>query len=74
MKGESTVTIHMGASLDGFIEKKDASDPAVQNEVIQLPLPARYQAPGHYPTAYRIQWDSEAREYRIALTQLQERN
>jgi dihydrofolate reductase len=24
-KGESTVTIHMGASLDGFIEKKDAS-------------------------------------------------
>lgn len=25
MKGESTVTIHMGASLDGFIEKKDAS-------------------------------------------------
>jgi dihydrofolate reductase len=24
-KGKSTVTIHMGASLDGFIEKKDAS-------------------------------------------------
>jgi dihydrofolate reductase len=24
-KGESTVTIHMGASLDGFIEKTDAS-------------------------------------------------
>lgn len=53
-----------------ILEKKTTSDPAVRDEIIQLPVPARYQAPGSYPRAYRITWDADAREYRIALTQL----
>jgi Domain of unknown function (DUF5602) len=54
-------------------EKKSATDAAVRDEVIPLPLPARYQAPGRYPTAYRITWDGRAHEYRVALTGLTER-
>ena len=53
--------------------KRTASDAAVRDEVIPLPLPDRYQAPGRYPTAYRITWDGQAREYRVALTDLTER-
>jgi hypothetical protein len=57
-----------------ILEKKSTTDASVRDEVIQLPLPAQYQVPGYYPNAYRIQWDEHAREYRIALTQLVERN
>jgi len=32
--------------------------------------PAAYPEPGWYPAAYRISYDAQAREYRIALTQL----
>lgn len=32
--------------------------------------PAAYPDPGWYPAAYRISYDAQAREYRIALTQL----
>jgi hypothetical protein len=53
-----------------ILAKKSASDPKVRDEVITLPIPARYHVAGYYPSAYRITWDAEAREYRIALTQL----
>jgi hypothetical protein len=29
--------------------------------------------PGHSRAAYRITWDAQAKEYRIALTQLERR-
>lgn len=53
-----------------LLEKKTTTDPAVRDEIVPIPLPSRYQAPGYYPEAYRITWDPEAGEYRIALTQL----
>ena len=56
-----------------ILAKKTATDSAVRDEVIPLPVPARYQVPGHYPTAYRITWDPKAREYRVALTGLTKR-
>ncbi len=56
-----------------LLEKRRSADPAVRDEVIPLPLPRKYQAPGHYPTAYRITWDARAREYRVALTGLARR-
>jgi len=56
-----------------ILAKKSATDPAVRDEVIPLPVPKRYQEPGHYPTAYRITWDAKAREYRVALTGLTKR-
>ena len=56
-----------------ILEKKTTQDPAVRDELIALPTPAKYQAPGYYPSAYRITWDEQAREYRIALTGLVKR-
>jgi hypothetical protein len=53
-----------------MLAKKTATAPAVRDQIIPGPTPARYQVPGYYPSAYRITWDSKAKEYRIALTQL----
>jgi hypothetical protein len=53
-----------------ILEKKTTNDPAVRDQVLPLPLPAKYQTPGYYPAAYRITWDADAREYRIALADL----
>jgi uncharacterized protein len=53
-----------------ILEKRTATDPAVRDQIIPIPTPARYQAAGYYPSAYRITWDGKAKEYRIALTQL----
>ncbi len=53
-----------------ILEKKTATDPAVRDEIVPIPLPEQYQVPGRYPTAYRITWDPGSREYRIALTGL----
>ena len=53
-----------------IVAKKTATDPAVRDQVIPVPAPKSYAQPGYYPAAYRITWDEEAREYRIALTQL----
>jgi len=55
-----------------LLAKKEATDPAVRDEIVPIPTPYRYQAPGYYPGAYRITWDRERREYRIALTNLVE--
>jgi hypothetical protein len=53
-----------------ILEKKTATDPAVVNEVVPVSTPAKYSPAGFYPSAYRISWDAQAKEYRIALTQL----
>ena len=53
-----------------ILETRTSSDPAVRDQVIAIPTPAKYQTPGYYPTAYRIKWDEQAREYRVALTNL----
>jgi hypothetical protein len=37
------------------------------NETIPIPQPARDPQPGWYPAAYRITYDAQAREYRVAI-------
>ena len=53
-----------------ILAKKAATDPAVRDEVIPVPTPAKFGTPGYYPRAYRIAYDAEAKQYRVALTQL----
>jgi hypothetical protein len=53
-----------------ILAKKTATDPAVIDEVVPVPTAARYSPAGFYPSAYRISWDAQQKEYRIALTQL----
>ena len=53
-----------------ILSKHDATDPAVVDEIIPVSTSARYSPAGYYPSAYRITWDAQAKEYRIALTQL----
>jgi hypothetical protein len=55
---------------DYIVSKREATDPAVRDEVIPVPVPEQYESAGYYPGAYRITWDPEAKEYRVALTQL----
>lgn len=57
-----------------IIAKKTAIDPAMRDQVIPVPTPSQYGSAGYYPSAYRIAWDSQAKEYRIALTQLSRKN
>jgi hypothetical protein len=40
------------------------------DETIPIPTPAAWAAPGWYPAAYRVAYDAEHHEYRIALTTL----
>ena len=40
------------------------------NTVSDIPVPARYSAAGYFPTAYRVTYDDQVKEYRIALTNL----
>ena len=53
-----------------IMAKKTATDPAVRNELIPVPTAKEFSPAGYYPNAYRIAWDAESKEYRIALTQL----
>jgi hypothetical protein len=53
-----------------ILAKKTAADPAVRDEIIPVSVPPQRAKAGFYPGAYRITWDAEAKEYRIALTQL----
>ena len=53
-----------------ILEKKTATDPALVDEVVPVPTAAKYSPAGFYPSAYRITWDAQQKEYRIALTQL----
>jgi hypothetical protein len=43
-------------------------------EVVPVRQPARYPEPGWYPGAYRIEYDEQASEYRIALVDFSWRN
>ena len=54
-----------------IVAKKTATEATVRDEIIPVPTPKAYQTAGYYPKAYRITWDEEAREYRIALTNLE---
>jgi hypothetical protein len=40
------------------------------DEIVPIPQPARYPQAGWYPSSYRISYDEQAREYRVALTDL----
>ena len=46
------------------------TDAANRDEIIEMPTPAHRQVAGYYPRAYRISYDPETKEYRIALTRL----
>jgi hypothetical protein len=49
---------------------------AVAGSLITTPikLATNYEKPGYYPTKYTIQWDAVAKEYRVALDSLVQRN
>jgi hypothetical protein len=53
-----------------ILSKKSETDPAKVDEIIPVPTAQRYSPAGYYPSAYRITWDAQQKEYRIALTQL----
>lgn len=59
---------------DYILAKRTATDPSVRDEIIPISAPARYAKAGYYPDAYRITYDAQAKEYRIALTHLAPRN
>lgn len=44
------------------------------NVTMQIPVAARSKPAGYYPGAYSITYDAQAKEHRIALTQLEWRN
>ena len=53
-----------------ILSKKTATNPAEIDEIIPVSTAQQYSPAGYYPSAYRITWDAQAKEYRIALTQL----
>jgi hypothetical protein len=53
-----------------ILAKKTATDPAVIDEIVPVPTAQKYSPAGFYPSAYRISWDAQQKEYRIAVTQL----
>jgi hypothetical protein len=57
-----------------IMSKKEAADPLLRNEVIPISMLGAVQQPGYYPSAYRVAWDEEAKEFRIALTNLKRRS
>lgn len=52
-----------------ILAKRDSAN-AVRDELIPVSTPSRYEPAGFYPSAYRITWDAQAKEFRVALTQL----
>jgi hypothetical protein len=56
-----------------ILGRKTAATAAQRDSVIPLPAAANYQPAGYYPAAYRVTYDAQAREYRVALTQLTRR-
>ncbi len=57
-----------------IIGRRNAATAAQRDSVISLPMGAQASPAGLYPAAYRISWDAASNEYRIALTQLTQRN
>ena len=56
-----------------ILARKTGGTPAQRDSLIPLPQPKTNPTAGYYPNAYRISYDAETREYRIALTQLERR-
>lgn len=56
-----------------ILGRKAAKMPAQRDSLIPLPQPKSFASAGYYPNAYRIAYDAETKEYRIALTQLERR-
>jgi hypothetical protein len=57
-----------------ILGRKAAAAAAQRDSVMPLPAAQRYRPAGDYPTAYRVAYDAQAREYRIALTRLARRD
>jgi hypothetical protein len=53
-----------------LLAKRDAAEGAVRDEVVEIPLATRHERAGYYPAAYRMQWDEQAREWRVGLSRL----
>ena len=53
---------------DYIMAKRTATDAAVRNEVIAIPTSPAHPGGAFKPNAYRIQWDAQAKEYRIGMT------
>jgi hypothetical protein len=53
-----------------IMQRKAATNASDRDRVIELPQAKEFPSRGYYPKAYRITWDDEQKEYRIALTQL----
>jgi hypothetical protein len=53
-----------------ILSKKTATEPSEVDEIIPVSTAQKYSPAGYYPSAYRITWDAQQKEYRIALTQL----
>ena len=53
-----------------ILAKKAATDAAGREEIVPVPVSKAVAEPGWYPSAYKIAYDAEAKEYRIAMTQL----
>ena len=56
-----------------LLSLKNAADPAARDETMPVPA-ADFARAGYYPEAYRITYDAQAREYRIALTSFSRRD
>jgi hypothetical protein len=56
-----------------ILGRRTGATPAQRDTLIALPLPTAFPSAGYYPAAYRIAYDTETKEYRIALTQLERR-
>ena len=56
-----------------IMERKSSPAAGERDRLFQLPQARQFSPSGYYPSAYRITWDAEQREYRIALTQLARR-
>jgi hypothetical protein len=50
-----------------ILAKRGATDPAVRDQVIPIATSPSYPAGGFRPDAYRIAWDAQSREFRVAL-------
>lgn len=55
-----------------ILDRRAATAPTQRDSVMPLPQPA-HPSTGYYPMAYRVAFDAETKEYRIALTQLERR-
>jgi len=53
-----------------ILSKKSATDPAEIDESTPVSTAQKYSPAGYYPSAYRITWDAQQKENRIALMQL----